>query len=81
MDKKLTLSLNREVIERAKRYAKQNNISLSRLIENYLQAISENKTEDVKITPLVKSLSGVVELPENFDARDDYTNYLLKKYK
>lgn len=31
MDKKLTLNLNSEVIETAKRYAKSNSISLSKL--------------------------------------------------
>lgn len=81
MDKKLTLSLNKDVIERAKKYAKDNNISLSRLIENYLQAIAENKTKEIEITPLVESLSGVIDLPATFNVRDEYTDYLNEKYK
>ncbi|MEM6806223.1 MAG: DUF6364 family protein [Bacteroidota bacterium] len=36
MNTKLTLSLNKEVIEQAKKYAKTHNVSLSSLIENYL---------------------------------------------
>ncbi len=81
MDKKLTLSLNESVIEKAKLYAKENKISLSKLIEHYLQSIAENRTRDVEITPLVKSLSGVIKLPTNFNIRDEYTNYLIEKYR
>ena len=81
MDKKLTLSLNESVIENAKLYAKKNKISLSKLIEAYLKSVTENTTKNVEITPLVKSLSGVIELPIGFDVRGDYTNYLLEKYK
>jgi len=81
MDKKLTLSLNESVIENAKLYAKKNKISLSKLIERYLQSIAENRTKEVEITPLVKSLSGVIELPNNFNIRDEYSNYLIEKYR
>ena len=81
MDKKLTLSLNKDVIERAKKYAKENNISLSRLIENYLQALTDNKTKEIEITPLVESLSGVIDFSSTFSARDEYIDYLNKKYK
>ena len=81
MDKKLTLSLNERVIEKAKIYAKEHEISLSRLIESYLSLLIENKTQDREITPLVESLSGVVNIPPDFDFRNNHTNYLLEKYK
>ena len=48
MDSKLTLKLDNNIIELAKQYAKSNNISLSRLIENYLQAITTNKENKIK---------------------------------
>ena len=35
MDKKLTLSLNQKIIEQAKKYAKRNGTSLSKMIESY----------------------------------------------
>lgn len=81
MDKKLTLSLNERVIEKAKVYAQDHQISLSRLIESYLSSLIENKSEDIKITPLVESLSGVVDIPHDFDYKNDYTDYLLEKYQ
>jgi hypothetical protein len=79
MDSKLTLKLNERVIEQAKQYAKENNISLSRMIESYLQAVTLKKNNKVKISPLVESLTGVIEL-ENYDYRKDYTDFLSQKY-
>ena len=79
MDAKLTLKLNERVIEQAKQYAKENNISLSRMIESYLQAVTLKKNNKVKISPLVESLTGVIEL-ENYDYRKDYTDFLSQKY-
>ncbi|MCC4214730.1 DUF6364 family protein [Leeuwenhoekiella parthenopeia] len=81
MDKKLTLSLNESVINAAKRYAKSNNTSLSKLIESYLGSLTRNDKQEVEITPLVKSLSGIINLDEGFDEKDAYTDYLLEKYK
>ncbi|MEL6655321.1 MAG: DUF6364 family protein [Bacteroidota bacterium] len=81
MDKKLTLSLNERVIEKAKIYAQDHKISLSKLIESYLSSLIDNKSEDIKITPLVESLSGVVDIPQDLDYRKDYTDYLLEKYQ
>jgi hypothetical protein len=81
MDKKLSLSLNEEVIERAKIYAKDHKISLSKLIESYLSSLLENKTEEIEITPLVESLSGVIDIPTDFDEKSGYADYLLEKYK
>lgn len=79
MHTKLTLSLNENVIEQAKKYAKENNISLSRMIENYLKAITENKTKKQEISPLVKSLTGVIKL-QNDNYKKDYAEFLTQKY-
>lgn len=81
MDKKLTLSLNQEIIEKAKRYASSNGISLSRLIEAYLNAITSAENNHGEITPLVKSLTGVIKLDENFDEKEDYSDHLFNKYR
>ena len=81
MDKKLTLSLNGTIIESAKTYAKENDISLSKLIESYLMSLTKRKINGAKITPLVESLSGVITLDEDFDVKDAYAEYLIEKYK
>lgn len=81
MDQKLTLKLDEGVIEKAKGYAKSKKTSLSALIENYLQKITSSKKEQQKITPLVKSLSGIIDLPKDFDHKKEYSDHLLIKYK
>ena len=80
MDTKLTLKLNQDVIDQAKSFAKGKNTSLSKLIENYLSLLVEQKGIS-DVTPLVKSLSGIVSLPENFDQRSAYQKQLEDKYK
>ena len=60
MNTKLTLSLNKNISENAKLYAKKNNTSLSKLIENYLNSITKSLPQSKKISPLVESLTGVI---------------------
>ena len=81
MDTKLTLKLDQEIIEKAKKYASDKKLSLSRIIENYLHSLTSEKTDDVQISAFVKSLSTKVELPADYDYREDYRNYLDEKYK
>ncbi|WP_243718057.1 DUF6364 family protein [Pedobacter changchengzhani] len=40
METKLTLKLNQRMIEKAKHYASTKKLSLSRLVENYLSALT-----------------------------------------
>ncbi len=81
MDTKLTLNVDKAVIEKAKEYAKSQKVSLSRLIESYLSSLIDRKSNDIEITPLVESLSGVIEIKENFDYKKDYSDFLGRKYK
>jgi len=81
MDTKLTLKLNSKVIKQAKLYAKETNTSLSKLIENYLAAVTTHKLEKRKVNPIVKSLTGVIKLDDKKDYKKSYTKYLTEKYK
>lgn len=85
MDTKLTLKLDKQVIEKAKEYASSQKRSLSRLIESYLKTlISTDNTEskdEIKISPFVKSLQTGIKLPANFDYKETYGDYLAEKYK
>lgn len=76
---KLTLKLDNSIIEQAKNYAKYKNTSLSKLIESYLgKLVTPNDTHEA--TPLVKSLSSVVDLPKNFETKKEYKKHLINKY-
>lgn len=82
MDTKLTLNVDKAIIEQAKEYAKSHRISLSKLIESYLSSLVANKkSADTEITPLVKSLSGVIKLDNDFDYKERYSDFLMEKYK
>ncbi len=83
METKLTLRLNDHVIKRAKNYARSHKISLSKMIENYLDSVTTQKKEEdkINITPLVESLSGVIDLPADYDYKKEYRDYLEEKYK
>ena len=81
MDTKLTLSLDRSVIKAAKTYAKSNQISLSKLIESYLATLTNKKSASEEITPLVASLSGVIQITDPVEPMDGYSDFLTEKYK
>jgi len=71
MNTKLTLRLDENVIERAKEYAQSQQISLSKLVENYLDSLTSKSPKpsyDIEITPLVKSSMGIAgPLPDGYD--------------
>lgn len=79
MNTKLTLNLNKGVIEQAKSYAKENSVSLSKLIESYLDSLTARSEKKSKISPLVKSLTGVIP-SRDYDDKEDYKDYLSEKY-
>jgi hypothetical protein len=80
MDTKLTIKLDEDVITRAKSYAKRRKTSLSKMIESYLDSVTKPESKETEITPLVKSLSGVIKLTDDYDYKKDRTDYLIKKY-
>jgi len=81
MNTKLTLTIKKEVIQKANKYAKQKKQSLSDIIENYLKAITRDVVnEEIEMTPLVKSLKGSFKAPIDFDYKIELTDVLSDKY-
>tara|TARA_Y100000588_G_C14069508_1_gene845163 strand:- start:452 stop:700 length:249 start_codon:yes stop_codon:yes gene_type:complete len=82
MNTKLTLKLDQEVIERAKKYASNQKLSLSKLVEAYLHSLTSNKNiDELEISPFVKSLSIGRQIPTDIDYKKEYSEHLLEKYK
>ena len=83
METKLTLSLDKEIIEQAKTYAKKKKTSLSDMVENYFYYLTTDKTiKDVKSkgkTPITDKLLGSVKI-DMFDADKLKEEYLVEKY-
>ncbi len=80
MNTKLTLNLNKTIIESAKDYAKENSVSLSKLIENYLNSLTKKQEKEIKVSPLVESLTGIIPTQTEKKNDDEYYEYLNKKY-
>lgn len=82
MNTKLTLTIEQEIIQRAKKYAKDKNRSLSDIIENYLKILTkEEKAKELKnLNPVVKSLKGSFKMPKNMDYKKELRKRLDEKY-
>lgn len=89
MDTKLTLKLDKEVIELAKEYVKERGTSLSKFIEDFLR--KQVKTKDKEYVDIYEGLSpevreiamsfkGGEKIDEDFDFKKSKADYLLKKY-
>jgi len=85
MDTKLTLKLDKNVIEKAKIYAAEHKHSLSFMVENYFKAVTSTEKKETKgeirISEFVKSI-GIdgVNLPEDFDYKKEIQKILCEKY-
>lgn len=80
MTTKLTLTVEKDVIERAKSYAKRTGRSLSDLIEKYLENITQEEKCDKELSPSLKKIVGSVKLPKNFNEEKELRAYLEKKH-
>lgn len=79
MTTKLTLTVEKSVIERAKAYAKNTGRSLSEIIENYLETITQDGA-DPELSQKLKRIVGVVDLPKDFDEEEELRSRLEKKH-
>ncbi|MEL7124563.1 MAG: DUF6364 family protein [Bacteroidota bacterium] len=83
MNTKLTLTIDKDIIEEAKKYAKSNGRSLSGIIEEYLKSLIEVREDEsaFEISPLVESLWGSVKpIEKNTSYKEALTEELSKKY-
>jgi hypothetical protein len=83
MDSKLILVLDKQVIDRAKKYASFHKTTLSRLVESYLKTlIDKDPTQsENEISPFVKSIQTGKKIPADLDDKNEYIDYLTEKYK
>ena len=82
MNTKLTLTIEKEVIEIAKVYAKEKGQSLSEMVENYFKFVAVNrpKIKEKQLSSKVRKLRGVIKVDDNFDYKQILTEELSKKY-
>jgi len=81
MTKKLTLTIEQQIIEQAKSYANKKGRSLSDLIESYLRALVRKEEKEQELSNEIKKLMGSVKLPKEFDYKKELTKSLTEKYQ
>ena len=74
---KLTLSVDDRVVSRAKRYAKQRGMSVSKMVEAYLAAVVEPAFPNPPDAPILRSLRGSLKKAD----MAEYREYLTTKYR
>ncbi|WP_425389825.1 DUF6364 family protein [Ekhidna sp.] len=82
MTTKLTLTVDKETIEQAKKYAKEQGRSLSSIVENYLKLLSskDRNIKESSDSKIIKSLKGSLKLPKDLDYKKARQDSLMKKY-
>ncbi len=80
MKARLNVTIEEDVLEKAKAYAEKKEVSISRLIEDYLKTIVR-KPEGPTLLDVLDSLSmPETDIPENFDFKKEYHEERKGKY-
>jgi hypothetical protein len=79
MRTKLTLRLEQELIERAKKIAQRRGKSISRMVADYFRTLESVETDDRELAPLTRSLRGI--LREAQVDEEDHRRHLEEKHR
>ncbi len=80
MTTKLTLSVDRQIVQKAKRYARKQNKSLSQLVTNYLRHVTAEEPDGPDIDPLVLEIADEIPVDRLPRGGDPKYRYLKDKY-
>lgn len=79
MSSKLTLYIDDDVIRHIKNYAKEQKLSVSKVVNNFLTLLKQNKPDqETPAAPITNSLQGVLD-ERTFD-KETYHEHLEDKY-
>ena len=78
MDNKITLSFDENIIARAKKYAENNNISLSRLIEFLLTKVTSDNYTSLEDFPISDWVNQVAEGEAEYQTKAKRTRKAAK---
>jgi hypothetical protein len=79
MTTKLTLTVDKAVIVRAKSYARKTGRSLSEIVENYLEQITADIDKD-NLSEKLSRIVGTAKLPLDFNEDKELREYYEKKH-
>jgi hypothetical protein len=83
MNTKLTLNIDQKVIENAKKYAKHQQRSVSKLVEEYLSSITSSANDRIEyntLGPITKELVGIIKVKGTADYKEILTDALMEKH-
>jgi molecular chaperone DnaK (HSP70) len=75
---KVTLSIDKEIVTKAKILAKKSNRSLSDIVERYLDKITQSEAST--IDEELEKIRGIITVPEDFDEKQAVRNILTQKH-
>jgi len=82
MTTKLTLTVEKRVIDKAKVFAKRTGRSLSEIVESYLEQLTNEEPADQKgLSPKLRNLIGSIKLPKDFDEDKMKREHLQRKHQ
>ena len=84
MTTKLTLSVDQHLIAEAKRVARDKKLSLSKIVtkalEDMIHAEERKRTKNENIGPLVSSLMGIIDVPADYNWKEERHQRIVKKH-
>ena len=80
MTNKLTLSIEKDVVESAKNYAREKGKSLSEVVENYLKLLAKTEINSKQLSPITERLHGSVKLTADFDYKKQIAVEISNKH-
>jgi len=83
MQAKLTLSVEKDIVEKAKIFAKMHNTSVSQIVEEHLEkVVSVEQAELEELSPLTRSLLGIANgIPASKSYKEIIAEARTEKYK
>ncbi|MBI5555841.1 MAG: antitoxin [Elusimicrobia bacterium] len=77
---KLTLAMDDAIVKKAKKYARQRNLSLSKLVEYFFAAVALTTEErNMPLYPITQELAGMITA-KNIKEKDILADALIEKY-
>ena len=81
MTVKLTLSVNEDIVKKAKEIAKTNGKSISKMVEDFFLGIPlASSTDTYRIHPEVRKLRGIIKNDDGKNYKDIIAAEILKKH-
>ncbi len=74
---RLHITVDPEVLDRARRYAERNNTSISRLVTEFLSGLPGEEEPREELTPTVRRLLGIARQGPD---REGYRRHLVERY-